>query len=251
MRCLAFSRRVTKELLRDPLSYIFCLGFPILMLALFAGINAALPQEAKQAVFAPASITPGIGMFGHTFVMLFTCLLVSRDRESCLLQRLYVSPMTAADFCLGYAVPMLVLALAQSLICFAAGGVLSLLTEGRLLPFGGCLCSAVSLLPGAVLFVMLGLCFGSLLSDKAAPGITSILITAASLLGGVWMPLEQMKGFRDVCAYLPFYHCVEAARAAMSGSIPLGHELCVLLWAAAVSVLGVGAFRRKMKRSYA
>ena len=248
MRSLAFSRRVGKELLRDPLSYIFCLGFPILMLALFACINAALPPQARQAVFAPASITPGIGMFGQTFVMLFTGLLVSRDRQTCLLQRLYVSPMTAADFLAGYALPMLVLAVAQSLICFAAGSVLSLLTAGEPLPLGGSLRSVLSLLPGALLFIALGLMTGSLLKDKSAPGVTSILITAASILGGVWMPLEQMAGFRDVCAYLPFYHCVEAARAAMAGAIPLRHELIVLLWAAIVSALAIPAFRRNMKQ---
>ena len=246
MRSLAFSKRVVKELLRDPLSYIFCLCFPIFMLLLFAVINASLPPQAKQAVFAPASITPGIGMFGLTFVMLFTSLLVSRDRESCLLQRLYVSPMTAGDFLLGYALPMLALAVAQAVICFLAGGLLGLV-QGEPLPFVGCLRSVVSLIPGALLFIALGLLLGSLLNDKAAPGVTSILITGASLLGGVWMPLEQMEGLRRFCAYLPFYHCVEAARGAMTGCGIGAHELVVLAYAAVTCVAAVAAFRRKMK----
>ena len=247
MRALAFSRRVTKELLRDALSYIFCLGFPIFMLLLFACINASLPAEAQQAAFTPPRITPGIGMFGQTFVMLLTSLLVSRDRESCLLQRLYVSPMTAADFILGYAAPMLLLALAQSVICFLAGGILGAL-QGAPLPLWGSLLSILSLIPGAVLFVSLGLLLGSVMNDKAAPAVTSILITAASILGGVWMPLEQMKGFRSVCEYLPFYHCVEAARAAVQGRIAWGREGIVAAFAAAVAASAVLAFRRNMKR---
>lgn len=246
MRVLAFSKRVTKEILRDPLSYIFCLGFPILMLLLFTVISAALPAQAQMTVFMPRSITPGIAMFGLCFVMLFTALTVSRDRESCLLLRLYISPMRAADFLLGYILPALVLSLAQAAICFLAGGVIGAVT-GDPLPLVGCLRSLLSLLPGMLLFIALGLLLGSCLNDKAAPGVTSILITAASLLGGVWMPLEQMEGFREICAWLPFYHCVEAARAAVTGAIPLGRALVVTAYAAVIGLLAVLAFRRKMK----
>lgn len=246
MRALAFSKRVCKELLRDPLSYIFCLGFPILMLLLFALINASLPAAAQMPLFEPAAITPGIAMFGLCFVMLFTAMLVSRDRESHLLLRLYISPMGAGDFLLGYGLPALVLSLAQAAICFLAGAVIGAVT-GAPLPLLGCLRSILSLLPGMALFIAMGLLLGSCLNDKAAPGVTSILITAASLLGGVWMPLDQMEGLRRVCALLPFYHCVEAARAAMGGAIPLGRALAVAAWAAVLGLLAVLAFRRKMR----
>lgn len=248
MRALAFSKRVTKEILRDPLSYIFCLGFPIFMLLLFALINASLPAAAQMPVFRPGSITPGIAMFGLCFVMLFTAMLVSRDRESHLLLRLYISPMGAGEFLLGYALPALVLSLAQAAVCFLAGGVIGALT-GDPLPLWGSLRAIASLLPGIVLFVALGLLLGSCLNDKAAPGVTSILITAASLLGGVWMPLDQMESLRKLCALLPFYHCVEAARAAMTGAIPLGRLLVVAVYGLLLCLLAALAFRRKMKVS--
>lgn len=248
MRSVYFARRVAKELLRDVLSYIFCLGFPIFMLLLFVCINNALPAEARQSVFALNSITPGIGMFGLTFIMLFTALQVSRDRESSLLQRLFTSPMTAADFLLGYTAPILVLAAAQALICFAAGCVIGLFT-GEHLSVLGCLRSIASLLPGALLFIALGLLVGSVMNDKAAPGVTSALITGASLLGGVWMPLEQMPGLLRVCRWLPFYPCVRAARSAMAGTGSVwGDEALVLAYAAVFAVLAVLAFRKKMKQ---
>lgn len=34
-RCFAFVKRNSLEMLRDPLIYIFCLGFPVIMLLLF------------------------------------------------------------------------------------------------------------------------------------------------------------------------------------------------------------------------
>lgn len=247
MRSIVYARRVTKELLRDPLSYIFCLGFPIFMLILFTVINASMPAEAQVAVFRLKSITPGIGMFGLTFIMLFVAIQLSKDRETSLLTRLYTSPMKALDFVIGYAVPALVIAVAQMLIAFAFAAVLGLFI-GESLPMAGSLLSILSLLPSAVLFIALGILFGSILSDKSAPAVTSILITAASLLGGVWMPLDAMDALKRVCEYLPFYHSVEAARAAMLGADGIAlHELIVALYALVIAALAIAVFKKKMK----
>ena len=247
MRCLVFAKRVARELLRDPLSYVFCLGFPIFMLLLFAVINACMPAEAQMTIFRLESITPGIGMFGLTFIMLFVAIQISKDRETSLLMRLYTSPMRALDFVLGYAMPALVIALAQMVICFAAAAVIGLFT-GESLPLAGSVLSILSLLPSAVLFIALGILFGSLLSDKAAPGVSSIFITASSLMGGIWMPLDTMESLRRVCAAFPFYHAVEAARKAMNGGGSLWtNELIVAAYAAALAVLALLVFRKKMK----
>lgn len=247
MRSIVYAKRVTKELLRDPLSYIFCLGFPIFMLILFTVINASLPVEAQMTIFRLESITPGIGMFGLTFIMLFVAIQLSKDRETSLLTRLYTSPMKAADFVLGYALPALVIAVAQLLIAFAFAMILGLFI-GEKLPVAGSLLSVFSLLPSAVLFIALGILFGSILSDKSAPAVTSILITAASLLGGVWIPLDAMEGLKRVCEYLPFYHSVEAARAAMLGLDGIAlHELLVTLYALLSLVLAISVFKKKMK----
>ena len=42
MRAIAFSKRTFLELVRDPLSYIFCVGFPIIMLLIMNIINESL-----------------------------------------------------------------------------------------------------------------------------------------------------------------------------------------------------------------
>ncbi len=50
-RVLAFSGRNLKELLRDPLSYIFCLGFPLVMLVIMSIVNQSIPPEAGMTIF--------------------------------------------------------------------------------------------------------------------------------------------------------------------------------------------------------
>ena len=94
MRMLTFGKRCTKEILRDPLNLFFGLGFPIVLLILLNAIQDNVPVR----LFEIESLTPGITVFGLSFMTLFSATLVARDRESALLQRLYTSPLKAADF---------------------------------------------------------------------------------------------------------------------------------------------------------
>lgn len=119
-RVLAFSGRNLKELLRDPLSYIFCLGFPLVMLVIMSIVNQSIPPESGMTIFNIENLAGGIAMFGQSFIMLFTCLSVSKDRSGAFLTRLYASPMKSFDFIAGYTFPVLALSVIQSVITFAA-----------------------------------------------------------------------------------------------------------------------------------
>ena len=83
MRMLAFSGRTAKEIVRDPLNLSFGLGFPLVLLLLLTAIQANIPAE----LFALEQLTPGITVFGLSFLTLFSATLISRDRETALLQR--------------------------------------------------------------------------------------------------------------------------------------------------------------------
>ena len=98
-KVLAFSSRNFKELLRDPLSYIFCLGFPLIMLIIMSVINESIPPEANMTLFRIENLAGGIAVFGLSFVMLFTTLTVSKDRSGAFLVRLYATPATRFPAC--------------------------------------------------------------------------------------------------------------------------------------------------------
>ena len=116
MRIKAFAVRNLKELLRDPLTLFFGVGFPMVLLLLMNLIQRSIPVH----IFALETLAPGIALFGLTFLALFSGLLLARDRTSAFLARLTASPMTAADFLLGYLLPMLPMAAGQSVICMGA-----------------------------------------------------------------------------------------------------------------------------------
>ena len=114
MKMTAFSSRVAKEIIRDPLSLIFGLCFPVVLLLLLSAINANVPVN----VFDIEKLTPGIAVFGYSFLTLFSAQLVSGDRCSAMLIRLFTAPMSAADFIIGYMLPLFPMAVVQSIVCF-------------------------------------------------------------------------------------------------------------------------------------
>lgn len=248
MRTVVFSKRNLKELLRDPLSYIFCLGFPIVMLLIMTIVNNSIPPEAGMTVFRIDNLSGGIAVFGLSFVMLFAALLLSQDRTGAFLTRLYASPMKAWEFIGGYYLPIILLSIIQSVITFAASFIIAA-AEDVSMNAVRVLLALLSLIPTAVMFIGFGLFFGSVFNSNAAPGLCSIIISAAGMLGGIWMDVESIGGgLRNVCLALPFYHSVRAVRSIMAGSTDnLGTDMLIIaaytLGAVLISII---AFRKNM-----
>ena len=229
-------------MVRDPLTLAFGLGFPLILMLLLSAIQANVPVP----LFEIEHLAPGITVFGLSFMTLFSATLIAKDRGSSLLQRLYTTPLTSVDFILGYTLPILPFAVAQSVICYAAAVALGLdLTVNILL-------AIAFIIPVSLLFVALGLLFGSILSDKQVGGICGALLTNLSAwLSGTWFDLELVGGaFKRIAYALPFVHAVEMERALLAGHLSdaLPHLWWVLGYAMAILVAAVLLFLRQMKR---
>lgn len=248
-RTMSFSVRVAKEILRDPLSYIFCIAFPLVMLIVMTLVNDSIPKQANLTIFRIDNLAGGVAVFGQTFIMLFTCLVVSKDRSGAFLTRLYATPMTSMNFIAGYLCPVLILTLVQMVITMTAGIIVSLITGVEMNPLG-ILTAAAALIPSSVLMTSFGLLFGSLLGEKAAPGICSIIISAATFLGGIFFDAESTGGVMlNVCNVLPFFHAVKCARQASVMALDNFwlHEGVVIAYAVVVTAVAMLVFRSQMK----
>lgn len=242
MRLLTFSGRTAKEILRDPLNLGFGLGFPLVLLLLLSAIQANIPVS----LFEIESLTPGITVFGLSFMTLFSATLIAKDRESALLQRLYTTPLTATDFIFGYVLPILPIGLMQSVICYLAAMILRL-------PITITILYAVLFnLPVALLFIAVGLLCGSVFNTKQVGGICGALFTnLAAWLSGIWFDLNLVGGvFKKIAYALPFVHAVELERAVLDGNWTnvFPHLLWVLGYGVAISGIAVLLFLRQMKR---
>ena len=239
----AFAKRNTKEIIRDPLTIVFGLGFPLILILLLSAIQANIPVS----LFEIQNLTPGIIVFGLSFITLFSATLISKDRTSALLQRLYTTPMRAHDFILGYILPLIPISIMQSIVCFVAAFFLGLPISANIL-----LCLAL-IVPISLFYISMGLLFGTLLSDKQVGGICGALITNLSAwLSGTWFDLSLVGGtFKEVAYALPFVHAVEMEKAALTGDFSgFGEDIAyVLAYTAVILLLSVFVFTRKMKRN--
>lgn len=250
-RTLLFAGRTTKEILRDPLSFTFCLGLPVVMLAaMYLMFGSSAPEQ-----FALGQLTPGIAVFSNAFAMLYMTLLVSRDRATAFLCRLYTSPMRSGDFVAGYALPGVVIGLGQLVVCYLAAALLGMATSSTdWIHPAGMLLAIFAALPMLVAYVFIGILFGCLFSDKAAPGLSSIIISAGGFLSGAWAPIEMLsEGIQTVCRCLPFYPAVLCGRTLLSGVDVTGKNLWVPLlttvaYAALLAVATALVFRFKTRR---
>lgn len=242
MRMLTFANRNTKEILRDPLNLFFGLGFPLVLLLLLSAIQANVPVK----LFEIQHLTPGVTVFGLAFMTLFSATIIAKDRGSSLLQRLYTTPLTPTDFILGYTLPMIPIAVAQSVICYLVAILLGLDVTVNILY------AVVCIVPVAILYIALGLLCGSVFTDKQVGGICGALLTNLSAwLSGVWFDLELVGGaFQKIANALPFVHAVEMERAVLAGQFAgvLPHLWWVLGYAAGLLALAVLLFLRQMKK---
>ena len=241
MKMFVFASRTTKEIIRDPLSLAFGIGFPVVLLLLLSAINRNIPVD----LFNIEMLTPGIAVFGLSFMSLFSAQIISKDRSSSLLSRLFTTPMTAKDYILGYTLPLVPMAFIQGIVCYAVAMFLGLEFSFSIIV------SLLMLIPTSLIFIGIGLFCGTIFSEKAATAICGALLTnLTAWLSGTWFDLNLVGGlFKTIAYYLPFVYAVDIGKAAASGqySDMLPHIWWVLGYGIVIFAIAVVVFKQRMK----
>jgi len=241
-KMLSFANRTMKEILRDPLTMAFGLGFPVILLLLLSLIQANIPVD----MFELHRLTPGITVFGLSFMTLFSAQLISKDRNSSLLTRLYTTPLKATDFILGYLLPVIPLCIAQAVICYVLSLILGMQFSVNII------WAVLMILIPSFFYIALGLLCGSAMTEKQVGGICGALLTNLSAwLSGIWFDIDMLgKAVKSFANALPFIHAVELERAVLLGDsrAAFPHLIWVLAYGIVIMVIAVFVFLRQMKR---
>lgn len=238
MRTLNFAKRNFKEIIRDPLSIIFSVLLPLFLLFIFKQIN--IPNESYEL----HNFTPGIVVFGFSFITLFTAMLVSKDRTSSLLIRLGISPMKPIEYILGYMLSIIPLILIQNVLFFILAIALGLSFSINII--WAILISIVV----AILFIAIGIILGSLFSEKASSGISSIVVQLVCFTSGMYFPRELLGDvFSRICEYLPFESCVTIIKGVMNAnleSITVRNIIVFSIYTILALIISILIFKEKM-----
>ena len=246
-RTLNFAKRNLMEISRDVLSYIFCAAFPIVMLIIMTLVNSSIPKEAGMTIFRIDNLEGGIIIFGQTFVMLFTAINLAKDRGGSFLIRLFATPMKSSDFTNGYILPMILVAVVQAVISLIVAVLIALIVgvEIKLLGF---LLVLAAMLPSALMFIAIGIIFGTLFNE--------IIISLGSFIGGIWFDVEGAGGvICKISKCLPFFYCTKTVRSAIKLDLTwetFGLPIIIVSASAIVlSILAVFCFKKRMKADLA
>lgn len=242
MRMLTFAKRCTKEILRDPLNIIFGLGFPIVILLLLTAIQKNIPVD----LFKLENLTPGITIFGLSFMTLFSATLIAKDRETAFIQRLYTTPLKASDYILGYMLPLIPLSILQTIICYIVAIIIGLDLSINLIY------AILMIIPISIFYILLGLLCGTIFNVKQVGGICGALLTNISAwLSGIWFDLNLIgSSFKFIAEILPFYHYVEIEKALFNANFELviDHIYPVIIYMAILLIFSIIIFLKKMKK---
>ena len=237
MRTLNFAKRNFKEIIRDPLSIIFAILLPLFLLFIFQQFN--IPSENYKL----ENFTPGIIIFGFSFITLFTAMLVSKDRSTSLLVRLGISPMKSIEYIIGYMLAILPIIIIQNVLFFILAIILGLSFSINII-FAILISIIIS-----ILFIAIGIIIGSLVSEKASSGISSIIVQLVCFTSGMYFPRESLGDvFAKICDYLPFESCLTIIKGIMKNDleiITIRNVFVITLYTVLLLIVSIVVFKKK------
>lgn len=239
-RMLNFAMRNFKELIRDPLALVFEIILPLFLLFIFQQFN--IPSENYKL----ENFTPGIVIFGLSFITLFTATLVAKDRDSALLMRLGASPMRASDYIFGYTLSLFPIILIQNVLFFGTACLIGL-------PFSFNIVLAINAtLFISIFFITLGILIGSLVSEKATGGIGSIVVQLVCFTSGMYFPADMVGDiFAKFCELLPFESSVKIINGVLNNNLSIiepRNLVIILVYTIATVIISSVIFRHKLKQ---
>ena len=238
MRMLNFAKRNFKELTRDPLSLVFEIVLPIFLLFIFQQFN--IPEESYKL----ENFTPGIIIFGFSFITLFTSTLISKDRNTSLLIRLGTSPMKSSDYILGYILSIIPIIIVQDILFFLVAIIL-----GLKFSIGVIYAILISIIV-SILFISLGILIGSLVSEKATGGLGSVIVQLVCFTSGMYFSKDLVgRVFAKICELLPFESYLNIIKGFLNNNFSListRNIIVFLIYTVVILVLSIIVFKKNM-----
>ena len=238
MRMLNFAKRNFKELTRDPISLVFEIALPIFLLVIFQQFN--IPEENYKL----ENFTPGMIVFGFSFITLFTATLVAKDRGTSLLIRLGTSPMKPSDYILGYVLSLIPIIIIQDILFFITAIILGLSISINII-YAILISIVVS-----ILFITFGILIGSLVSEKASGGVGSIIVQLVCFTSGMYFPKDLVgNAFAKICELLPFESSLNLIKGALNNNLDIittQNIVVFSIYLIGVLIISIIVFQKKM-----
>ncbi|MFA5543203.1 MAG: ABC transporter permease, partial [Bacilli bacterium] len=102
----------------------------------------------------------------------------------------------------------------------------------------------------SLLFIGMGMLFGSLLKEQQVGPIVSIVVQVVAFLSGMWFSLDLVGGaFEVIGRILPFSHAVDLLKYILANDFTnmLISLLILIGYILVINILAIITFKKKMK----
>ena len=231
---------------RNPASVFFTVGFPVILLLIFATVFGNQTVDVRGGIetttyYVPAIIT--LSVISATMQTLAMSLVIAREDGR--LKRGRGTPMPAWVFIAGRVGNSVVVALLMLILIAAIGR----LAYGVGIPWDRLPAIVLTLVVGAAAFCCLGIALTAAIpSQDAAAPIVNALLLPLYFLSGVFIPDDQLpSGVIHFADAFPIRHFFEAFFDAYvpggGGAVSWDNLVVVVIWGAVGLLLAVRYFR--------
>lgn len=236
-----------KAFWRNPAAVFFTVGFPVVLLLIFATVFGGKTIDVRggietTAYYVPAIIT--VAVISATMQSLAMSLVIAREDGR--LKRGRGTPMPAWVFIAGRVGNSIVLALMMLVLITALGRVL----YGVDIPWAQLPQIVVVLVVGSAAFCCLGIALTAAIpSQDAAAPIVNALLLPLYFLSGVFIPEDELPGsvisFANHFPVRDFFEAFFDAYVPAGGgsSLDWGNLAVVAIWGVAGLLLAIRFFR--------
>jgi ABC-2 type transport system permease protein len=241
---LTYLRMEIIRVLRNRRVLIFGVLLPAILLLVIGSPNK---HDAYYGTTVAAYVMVSMGIFGAMSSATGTAGSIAVERGVGWNRQLRLTPLHPMRYVVSKVLLSLVLVLPSLIVVYGLGATVldvRLSASTWALVFVG---SWLSALP----FAALGLIIGYIAKPDSIQQVNGLLFFLLALLGGLWLPYDQMPHFMQIVAkYTPSYWAAEVARAPLQHGSLDGQAVLVLLgWAIVLGVIGIRRFQADTARA--
>jgi ABC-2 type transport system permease protein len=228
-----------RRLVRSPRFFIFTVAFP---LAMFLAFSSAYGADQGAVTFLMVSMAA----FGAVSASISTGARTAIERQVGWNRQLRLTPLSGVNYLVSKVAAAMLVALPSMLLVYAAG----VLIEGVSLSPGAWAQLIVFCWLGVLPTAVLGLLIGLLATGDSAQAMSTVLMLALSMLGGLMLPLTNLPAvMTDIAKALPSYWLAEFGHDALaSNAVSLQGVVTMAAWIVVAGALVALRYRRDFAR---
>lgn len=221
---------------------------PILFTVLFIAVfTSGMEKDIQQQVIT--SIIPGYIVMFVFFIMITMVTSFIKDRDHGMVARIASTPALPVFYLLGKWIPYMIIVFVQITVLFTFGKIV------YNIPFGQPIVLIILSLFLAITVTGIGLALALFsTTENMGIAITQVIALGGAMLGGLWIPFEQLPLFlQSISQFMPQYWAHQALQDGMNGTltfIPFVQTIGILSIFSLIGFVGAHVqFPRFLKRA--